>query len=197
MKGEYLFQVRGRRVRFTFRIRRNLTIIKGDSATGKTTLLSMMYEYLRSGRESGYTVSTEADYYVYLRDEVGRDWTDVLFPLRDTIIFIEENNNFVFSKKFADFVKMSGNYFVIVSRAPLRMLPYSIHEVYEIVVDGQHADLKEAWHTFRELYSNFPMPQYNRMKEVLTEDKNSGFEFFNNVVKRYEKQTRRKYEQNI
>ncbi|MCD8348496.1 MAG: hypothetical protein LUD16_11250 [Lachnospiraceae bacterium] len=64
MKGEYLFQVRSKRIRFSFRIRRNITVIKGDSATGKTTLLTMMYEYLRSGRESGYSVNTEADYYV-------------------------------------------------------------------------------------------------------------------------------------
>ncbi|MCD8023144.1 MAG: translation initiation factor 2 [Lachnospiraceae bacterium] len=181
MKGEYLFQVRSKRMRFSFRICRNITIIKGDSATGKTTLLTMMYEYLRSGRESGYSVYAETDYYVYLRDEVGRNWMDVLFPLRDTIIFIEENNNFVFSQDFAEFVKDSGNYFVIVNRAPLRMLPYSIHEIYKIAIEGQHADLKEAWHTFQDLYSNFPMPENNRLENVLTEDSNSGYEFFQNV----------------
>ncbi len=181
MKGEHFFEVKSKRMRFSFRIRRNITVLKGDSATGKTTLLSMMYEYLRSGRESGYSVKTDADYYVYLRDEVGRDWTDILLPMRDTIIFIEENNNFVFSEEFAQFVKESGNYFVLVSRVPLKMLPYSIHEIFEIVTDGQHANLKEAWHTFRELYSNFPMPQNNRLEIVLTEDRNSGFEFFQNV----------------
>ncbi|MCD8348495.1 MAG: translation initiation factor 2 [Lachnospiraceae bacterium] len=101
--------------------------------------------------------------------------------MSNKIIFIEENNNFIFSKEFAEFVKRSGNYFVFVNRAPLRMLPYSIHEVYEIAIDGQHADLKESWHTFRELYSNFPMPEYNRTENVLTEDSNSGFEFFSSV----------------
>ncbi|MCD7764756.1 MAG: translation initiation factor 2 [Lachnospiraceae bacterium] len=181
MKGEYFFEVKSKRMQFSFRIRRNITVLKGDSATGKTTLLTMMYEYLRSGRESGYSVKTDANYYVYLRDEVGRDWSDVLFPLRDTVIFIEENNSFVFSQEFAQYVKESGNYFVLVNRAPLRMLPYSIHEIFEIVADGQHADLKETWHTFRELYSNFPMPQNNRLEFVITEDRNSGFEFFQNV----------------
>ncbi|MCD8010645.1 MAG: translation initiation factor 2 [Lachnospiraceae bacterium] len=181
MKGEYLFRVRGKRIRFSFKIRRNITVIQGNSATGKTTLLSMMYEYLRAGRESGYSVQAGTDYFVYLRDEVGRDWTDVLFPLHDTIIFIEENNNFIFSQEFAEFVKDSGNYFVLVTRAPLKMLPYSVHEIYEIVADGQHADLKESWHTLRELYSNFPIPDSNHMETVLTEDTNSGFEFFQNI----------------
>ncbi len=28
----------------------------------------------------------------------------------------------------------SGNYFVLVTRSPLKMLPYSIHEIYEIML---------------------------------------------------------------
>ena len=110
MKGKYHFKVRSKRALFDFTIRRNITILKGDSATGKTTLLHMLYEYLRVGRESGFTVSSDASYFVYLRKEVGRDWKDALFPLKNTIIFIEENNDFVFGRDFADFVKSSGNY---------------------------------------------------------------------------------------
>ena len=50
MKGKYHFKVRSKRALFDFTIRRNITILKGDSATGKTTLLHMLYEYLRVGR---------------------------------------------------------------------------------------------------------------------------------------------------
>ena len=77
MKGSYHFQAKSKKALFEFTIRRNITVIKGDSATGKTTLLHMLYEYLRVGRESGYSVTTNARYYVYLRREVGRDWQDV------------------------------------------------------------------------------------------------------------------------
>ena len=62
MKGKYHFKVRSKRALFDFTIRRNITILKGDSATGKTTLLHMLYEYLRVGRESGFTVSSDASY---------------------------------------------------------------------------------------------------------------------------------------
>lgn len=181
MKGSYHFRVKSKRVLFAFTIRRNITVIKGDSATGKTTLLHMLYEYLRAGRESGYSVSTDGKYYVYLRQEVGRGWKDALYPLKDTIIFIEENNDFVFSKEFAEFVKVSGNYFVLVNRAPLKMLPYSIHEIYEIVTEGKNSDVKESYHHLRELYSNFPIVENNRMRYVVTEDSNSGFQFFAKV----------------
>lgn len=178
MKGKYHFRVRSKRTVFDFSIKRNITILKGDSATGKTTLLHMLYEYLRVGRESGYTVLTDAAYFVYLRKEVGRDWKDALYPLSNTIIFIEENNDFVFYKDFADFVKNSGNYFVLVNRAPFRMLPYSIHEIYEIVTAGKRADIRESYHEFKELYSNYPVIKHNKIENIITEDSCSGYQFF-------------------
>lgn len=144
MKGSYWFKAKSKKVLFEFSIRRNITVIKGDSATGKTMLLHMLYEYLRTGKQSGYSVATNAEYYVYLRDEVGRDWTDVLFPLKNTVIFIEENNDFVFTKKFAAFVK-------------------------------------ESYHEFKEIYSNYPILENNKIQNVITEDSNSGYQFWTNL----------------
>ncbi len=183
MKGSYWFRAKSKKVLFEFSIRRNITVIKGDSATGKTTLLHILYEYLRIGKQSGYSVSTNAAYYVYIRDEVGRDWKDALYSLKNTIIFIEENNNFIFTREFASFVKESGNYFVLVTRAPLKMLPYSIHEIYEIITDGKHTDIKESYHKFKEIYSNYPVLENNKIQNVVTEDSNSGYQFLVHAFK--------------
>ena len=183
MKGSYWFRAKSKKVLFEFSIRRNITVIKGDSATGKTTLLRILYEYLRMGKQSGYAVSTNVSYYVYIRDEVGRDWKDALYPLKNTVIFIEENNEFVFTKEFASFVKKSGNYFVFVTRAPLKMLPYSIHEIYEIITDGKRTDIKESYHEFREIYSNYPIIENNKSQNIVTEDSNSGYQFWTHAFK--------------
>lgn len=164
MKGSYYFRVKSKKLLFEFSIRRNITVIKGDSASGKTTLLHMMYEYLRVGKESGYSVSADVGYYVYMRQEIGRTWQEILYPLHNTVVFIEENNNFVFSGEFAEFVKRSGNYFVLVNRSPFKMLPYSIHEVYEIITEGKRTDVKESYHHLKELYSNYPVIENNRME---------------------------------
>ena len=181
MKGSYRFRVKSKKIIFEFSIRRNITVIKGESASGKTTLLHMMYEYLRIGRESGYSVSADSSYYVYLRKEAGRSWQDALYPLKNTIIFIEENNPFVFSKEFAEFVRKSGNYVVLVNRSTFKMLPYSIHEIYEIVTDAKHADVRESYHELKELYSNYPVAENNRADIVVTGDSNSGYQFFSSL----------------
>lgn len=95
---------------------------------------------------------------------------DALYPLKNTVIFIEENNEFVFTKEFASYVKESGNYFVFVTRAPLKMLPYSIHEIYEIITDGKRTDIKESYHEFKEIYSNYPIIENNKIQNVVTEE---------------------------
>ncbi len=59
MKGSYRITISNAKVRYDFIIRRNITIIKGDSATGKTTLAEMVQEYYESGEDSGIELSCE------------------------------------------------------------------------------------------------------------------------------------------
>ena len=44
MKGKHRVIVSTKRLKYDFEIRRNITIIQGDSATGKTTLVDMIRE---------------------------------------------------------------------------------------------------------------------------------------------------------
>ena len=53
MKGHYRIIIANAKVRYDFTIRRNITIIKGNSATGKTTLVEMIREYYEAGSGSG------------------------------------------------------------------------------------------------------------------------------------------------
>ena len=42
MRGKHRVIVSTKRLKYDFELRRNLTIIRGDSATGKTTLVDMI-----------------------------------------------------------------------------------------------------------------------------------------------------------
>lgn len=41
MRGIHHITIQNKRVRYDFDVRRNITVIRGDSATGKTTLVDM------------------------------------------------------------------------------------------------------------------------------------------------------------
>lgn len=128
MKGSYRVIVKNSFVRYDFEIRRNITIIKGDSATGKTTLIDMIREYYENGSSSGIEISCDRICAVL----EGRDWKAVLDTMRERIIFIDEGNSFVRTTEFAKVVRKSDNYYVIVTREGLENLPYSVEEIYGI-----------------------------------------------------------------
>lgn len=131
---------------FKFDLKRNITILQGDSATGKTTLLTILDESLKRKGNPFIIVNTNADYYVH----IDGDWERSFKDLTNHVIFIEESNDFVFTHDFARFVRDSGNYFVIVNREPLYSLTYSINEIYEI-------DSYEEVEPFRQVYCFSPV----------------------------------------
>lgn len=83
MKGSYEVIVQSRRLQYKFVIRRNITIIKGNSATGKTTLLEMIQEYNDNGWESGVTIKSAKECVVLS----GRFWQSDLKNISNSNIF--------------------------------------------------------------------------------------------------------------
>lgn len=59
MKGKYHIVVQNNRLRYELDIRRNITIIRGDSATGKTKLIDLLEQAADLGEGSGVEVLCE------------------------------------------------------------------------------------------------------------------------------------------
>lgn len=60
MKGKHKIVVKNNRLHYEFEIKRNITIIKGDSATGKTTLINMIRQFANLGNASGIEIECDA-----------------------------------------------------------------------------------------------------------------------------------------
>ena len=185
MKGKFTFRVHGNNSFYEFELKRNITMLQGDSGTGKTTLLEILLQYLRNGEASGYSVETDANYYVFMHEPTQGTWHDELDNLRNTVIFIEENNQFVMNRSFASFVKASGNYFVIINRASIKCLLYSTKEMYELESELSEDGYTQIYH-FKEIYpkelnvfSKTDLFDF-KLDLVITEDSNTGFRFFKN-----------------
>ena len=86
MKGKHKIEVRSKRIVFTIELERNITILRGDSATGKTTLIKMLSDYETYGRKSGVTVVCDKT----CRVLAGVYWETQLNTIRDSIVFVDE-----------------------------------------------------------------------------------------------------------
>lgn len=176
MIGSYHIRVaQRRRLSFDFTVRRNITLVGGDSGTGKTTLFNLVAAHMREGERSGVTIQCERPC-VALTDF---DWQHQLENTADSIVFIDEGMRFVESEDFARAVRDSSNYFVLFTRTDLPNLPFSINEIYEIKTSGKR-------HRFAPLYPQRDGMRYSLSSAapkhdfdvLLTEDSKSGFEFF-------------------
>lgn len=68
MKGSYQVIARNNKVQIKLTISRNLTILQGNSATGKTTLIELIAAYDELGEDSGASSTAQ---------RLARSWRDV------------------------------------------------------------------------------------------------------------------------
>ena len=161
MKGSHRIIVESRKVKYDFTIKRNITILTGDSGSGKTVLIELIRDYRRYGSDSGVFVSCDRD----RRTIDNEDWERQISEISDSIIFIDEGNRFLTSKKFAELVQKSDNYFVIATREKLPMLPYSVNEIYGFRKSGKFHEARQAYNEIYHLYGEISeqsvvCPQY-------------------------------------
>ena len=176
MKGKFKIIVKNNRLHYEFEIKRNLTVIRGDSATGKTTLINMLRQAENLGPSSGIDVICNAP----CRILEGSNWKLILENSSKTIFFTDEENAFIHTEEFAAAVKKSDNYYVLITRENLYNLPYSVEEIYGIHCSGKYHDTRRMYNQMYQIYSD-----YQRLpvipETIITEDSNSGYEFFKAV----------------
>lgn len=178
MKGKHTIRISDNRVRYEFTIKRNITIIRGDSATGKTTMLEMLDNYVRLGYESGIHVECDVPVDTYMTDNRRSDWKTRLETMEGSIVFIEEMNTFIKTREFAEYVSKSDSYYVLVSRWDLKNLPYSVEEIYKLTEIGKYPKAKQVYNSLEKYYTFHVNQEIEAISKVITEDSGSGYEYF-------------------
>ena len=176
MKGKHRIVVKNNRLHYEFEIKRNITIIQGDSATGKTTLINMLRQAENLGESSGIDVISD----VPCRILEGNNWKIILENSSGNIFFIDEENSFINTEEFASMVKESDNYFILITRENLYNLPYSVDEIYGLHESGKYHDTRRVYQQMYHIYTieeKLPIEP----EKIIVEDSNSGYEFFKNI----------------
>lgn len=175
MKGRIDIRVSNNRAKFRFTLERNITIVRGDSGTGKTTLYEMIAEHTRLGEASGVQITAPCPC-VALTD---MDWQNQLRQTNGSVVFIDEGAEYLPSQEFASAIRHTDNYYVIFNRENLHELPYSVEEIYEIRMSNRY-------HRFQKVYKRregFIYPATTSRHKVkasvlLTEDSRAGLQLY-------------------
>lgn len=177
MRGVHDVVVRNNKVQIKLTVSRNLTILQGKSATGKTTLLELIAAYDELGTDSGVVVNCD----VPCKILAGRNWLRDLSFIENSIVFVDEDNAFMKSHEFAHAARRSSNYYVLVARESLPQLPYSVDEIYGLKNTNRSTTKYPIYsRTYASTYRIYGKSEFDgaRPQVVIVEDSNSGFEFF-------------------
>lgn len=181
MIGSFHISIKNKSNKYEIDVNRNITIIRGESGTGKTGLFNMIRDYNNQGKMSGISVSCDIPVIAY----VDRNLDIFLKQTKRSIVVIdEENNTFIKEDSFIKKIKKTDNYYIIIARNYLPNIPYSVDEIYEI--KGKHNKrLSKLYLAYNLMYVNPKKTMFPFAPEIIiTEDKKSGFQFFSKVAEK-------------
>ena len=131
MNGKHHVEVQNRDVVYKFDLNRKITVVRGDSGTGKTTLYEMIVRHARKIGAVTISCDKQCDYLE------SRYWDAQLKGMHDCIIFTDEKQRFVLTKEFAEAIKDTDNYYVLFTRENFRVFPEDDVEVCEMKTNGR------------------------------------------------------------
>ena len=99
MKGNIQIIVSTKRLRYELNLRRNITVIQGNSASGKTTLIQILSDYLSGRTGPGTEVICSRKCVVLSGDAEGA--IARVQTLSDSVVFVDEQERFLHSKALA------------------------------------------------------------------------------------------------
>lgn len=179
MKGSINILISTKRLRYELELRRNITIIQGDSASGKTTMIQIISDYLAEKAGPGTKVVCDRKCVVLSGDDESA--LAKLGMQKNAVVFVDEQERFLYSKPFAKAVLESDCYFVFITRDGLNMLPYSISEIYYLKNSGYYQNTRQVYNSMHQVYPEARAAEGIELSVVLTEDSNAGFEMFEAV----------------
>lgn len=132
MKGRFSLEIESRKVIYQLNIERKVTVIKGNSGTGKSSMIRLLSDHVELGKDSGVRIRKSSDYKIIVFEN-RTDWIRELEQVHNSIIFVDEDVRYLYDKHFQKLFQTADCYIVIISRSGMfQQLPYAISSVYEL-----------------------------------------------------------------
>lgn len=130
MTGTQYIKLYSKKISYEFELIRKISILRGDSGTGKTTLVQSIARAITvpsyRNESSAPLISIE---HSTLNNTIG-----IIKNNSDSIIVLDETVQGLLSHQLADAINESNNYYLIITRTDLESIPYSYDSIYEITM---------------------------------------------------------------
>lgn len=165
-KGNFL-RIRYKEYDVNLELRNKITLLRGDSATGKTKLVELIAAIDSLGRTD--IIESSRDIIPLGPKNTG--------PFLDNKIYITDEVNSSTSVDFARNIKECNSNFIIINRDSLYSLNYGALDIYAMTkVNGKIKAFKK--------YENIENKDiFNRDAQNLIEDSRSGYQFYDSILK--------------
>lgn len=178
MTGRYEIILTERNHNLTYRLvlDRQVTILKGNSGTGKSTLFNLLERLIKT---EGTDNSLHCNMIEKFNTLAPKDWEWQIRRSHNMIFIADEyDTSIVVTKAFAEAVTHSDNYFLIISRSGcLSYLTYSVNSVYEFQATKDGDGTIDSFTRRYVNKSQSIVPDY-----VVTEDEKAGYQMYANIL---------------
>lgn len=177
MKGSRRIVVTNNKLHYNLVLDRKITVIKGKSAAGKTTLVGLIALWIQLRGDSGVTCRFDADSIIILRNET--KWQDLLVTTKNCIFLADEDFYYIDDPEFGKLVDHSENYFLFINRSGrLENMTYAIQSIVEMKSE------KRGEVIYTSVYQKYIDTETSVKPDLLiTEDKCSGYEMMKLISK--------------
>lgn len=129
MVGIYDVEVVAGNIKYTFTLKRKISVVVGNSGTGKSTLCAVIRD-ITSDANIG-KIKSRVPLTVLQGDLIASGlYRDVLVNNENRIYIIDENSLVSCDNEFYRIVQQSNSYFLFISREPLYKISYSPEDIY-------------------------------------------------------------------
>ena len=149
MVGKYRLQLKTKKLNYDLVLSSKITVISDKSATGKTTFVRTVNEYLDGVEGIYFNIESKRNTEVVVISN-SRNWELQLSGVENSIVIVDELNFiYEFNKNFndcndkyygvkypfANYLKNSNNYFLFICRHLEEFSPFPIHykNIYQVV----------------------------------------------------------------
>lgn len=182
MDGTYNLFIKNRRLEYNFNLNSKFTIIRGDSASGKTTLHNIISNYLIDSESSNIDISITPRCDIIAYNSIF--WDCGVKP-DNSIVFIDEHFRYLSDPEFNRFLNTSNNYFVITDRDDTVNIDYSIKDIYELHTSQKCVTTFRKYSNYFDIINDIANPgasiSINKIDTIITEDSKLGCDFYKHL----------------